>query len=210
MRITLALLQNSTSFTNCLGEREIDLRRNRIPIIENLTILQDSYDTIDLSNNEIRELDNFPLMNRCKSLLLSNNMISRIGKSISSKLPSLKYLILNNNPQLTDISQLFPLSELKELRYLSLIDCPITKNSFYREKVINLLPQLKVLDFQKVIHNNSHIPQDDTTTAPTTPIKRPLLNEDERIRLTKALESATTLEQIHHLEKILSTGYIPE
>lgn len=226
MRITLSLLQNSTSFTNCLGDREIDLRRNRIPIIENLTILQDSYDTIDLSNNEIRELDNFPLMKRCKSILLSSNLISRIGKGISAKLPNLKTLILNSNPHLTDVAQLSPLRDAKGLRCLSLIDCPVTKGSFYREKVIKLLPQLKVLDFQKVVvvvndvgtnvssfDGNNNDGDDDhltTTTTTDTPSKRPLLSEEERERLRKALEGAKTLEEVHRLEKILSTGYIPE
>jgi hypothetical protein len=37
--------------------------------------LQDQFDTIDFSDNEIRRLDGFPLLNRLKSVLLSNNRV---------------------------------------------------------------------------------------------------------------------------------------
>lgn len=36
---------------------------------------QDQFDTIDLSDNEIRKVDGFPLLLRLKSLLVSNNRV---------------------------------------------------------------------------------------------------------------------------------------
>ena len=40
-----------------------------------LLFLQDQFDTIDFSDNEIRRLDGFPLLSRLKSVLLSNNRV---------------------------------------------------------------------------------------------------------------------------------------
>ena len=40
-----------------------------------LLFLQDQFDTIDFSDNEIRKLEGFPLLTRLKSVLLSNNRV---------------------------------------------------------------------------------------------------------------------------------------
>ena len=40
-----------------------------------LVYLQDQFDTIDFSDNDVRKLDGFPLLHRLKSLLLNNNRI---------------------------------------------------------------------------------------------------------------------------------------
>ena len=41
---------------------------------------QDQFDTIDLSDNEIKKLEGFPLLKRLKSILLSNNKIWYVTK----------------------------------------------------------------------------------------------------------------------------------
>jgi len=56
-RITPDLVSCSPQFTNPMREREIKLRANKIPAIENLGATQDQFDTIDLSDNEIRKLE---------------------------------------------------------------------------------------------------------------------------------------------------------
>ena len=56
-----------------------------LPAIENFGVLRDKYDSIDLSDNEIRKLDNFPMMLKATSFLLSNNLISKIGETIGIK-----------------------------------------------------------------------------------------------------------------------------
>lgn len=43
---------------------------------------QDQFDTIDLSDNEIVKLENFPLLNRLGTLIINNNRITRINPSI--------------------------------------------------------------------------------------------------------------------------------
>ena len=47
----------------------------KIPMIENLGATLDQFDTINFTNNEIRKIDNFPLLPRLKSLLFNNNRI---------------------------------------------------------------------------------------------------------------------------------------
>ena len=42
----------------------------KVPVIENLGATLDQFDTIDLTDNEIRKLDGFPLLNRLSTLLL--------------------------------------------------------------------------------------------------------------------------------------------
>lgn len=40
-----------------------------------IIVLQDQFDTIDFTDNDIRKLDKFPLLKRLKHILLSNNRI---------------------------------------------------------------------------------------------------------------------------------------
>lgn len=47
----------------------------KIPVLENLGATLDQFDTIDMSDNDIRKLDGFPLLKRLKSMLLNNNRI---------------------------------------------------------------------------------------------------------------------------------------
>jgi U2 small nuclear ribonucleoprotein A' len=156
-------------FTNPLREREIKLRAFKIPAIENLGATQDQFDTVDLSDNEIRKLEvltaimkifpgfrlkdfgvqNFPLLRRVKTLLLSNNLIFRIGEDLNDSLPALHTLMLANN-NILNLQDLLPLANLSKLERLVLIDNNVTKQPNYRLFVINLLPKLLVLDFKKV------------------------------------------------------------
>ena len=57
---------------------------NKIPAIENFGVLMDKYDSIDLSDNEIRKFDNFPMMVKVSSFLLNNNLISKIGEKVGT------------------------------------------------------------------------------------------------------------------------------
>lgn len=48
-------------------------------------LFQDQFDCIDLSDNEIVKLENFPYLNRLGTLLLNNNRITRINSNIGGK-----------------------------------------------------------------------------------------------------------------------------
>lgn len=47
--------------------------------------MQDQFDTIDLSDNEIVKLENFPYLNRLGTLLLNSNRITRINPNIGGE-----------------------------------------------------------------------------------------------------------------------------
>ncbi len=110
------------------------------------------FDTIDLTDNEIKLLANFPRLNRLGSLFLANNSISRIDAEFFSpaQLPRLHTLVLTGN-RLLDLGDLKPLAAFKtQLKHLSLLDNPVVKKPHYRLFVISRLPGLKTLDFKRV------------------------------------------------------------
>lgn len=147
MRLSAELLSKSTSFINTLNDRELDLRGNKIPFIENMGICNDGYDTIDLTDNILTILDNFPLMPRLKNFFVSNNQITEMN--LANNLPGIEMLILNNN-KITDLNLLLKeLSRLKKLRHLSLIGNPICMEKDYRERVFDQITGLSTLDFRK-------------------------------------------------------------
>uniref|UniRef100_A0A8C9Q424 Small nuclear ribonucleoprotein polypeptide A' n=1 Tax=Spermophilus dauricus TaxID=99837 RepID=A0A8C9Q424_SPEDA len=135
---------NYTNQLNLIGDEGY-----KIPVIENLGATLDQFDAIDFSDNEIRKLDGFPLLRRLKTLLVNNNRICRIGEGLDQALPCLTELILTNN-SLVELGDLDPLASLKSLTYLSILRNPVTNKKHYRLYVIYKVPQVRVLDFQKV------------------------------------------------------------
>lgn len=106
-------------------------------------------DSIDFINNDLRVLGNFPRLNRLQQLLLNNNRISKIESGLEEHVPNLHTIILTNNA-LSELGDLEPLISCKQLTHLSVLDNPVTKKPHYRLFVIYKLPQLHVLDFNKV------------------------------------------------------------
>ena len=98
MRLTAELVQQAEQRTNPLGDRELLLRGCGIPMLENLSVTRDMYDCIDLSDNRITTLSNFPRLLRCHTLLLGDNLIDHVdATNVSRNAPSLKALVLTNN-----------------------------------------------------------------------------------------------------------------
>uniref|UniRef100_A0A7C9AXX8 U2A'/phosphoprotein 32 family A C-terminal domain-containing protein n=1 Tax=Opuntia streptacantha TaxID=393608 RepID=A0A7C9AXX8_OPUST len=149
VRLTADLIWKSPHFFNAIKERELDLRGNKVAVIENLGATEDQFDTIDLSDNEIVKLENFPYLNRLGTLLLNNNRITRINPNIGEFLLKLHSLILTNN-RLVNLAEIDPLASLPKLQFLSLLDNNVTKKPNYRLYVIHKLKSLRVLDFKKV------------------------------------------------------------
>lgn len=94
-------------------------------------------------------MGNFPRLNRLQQLLLNNNRISKIESGLEAYVPNLHTIILTNNA-LTELGDLEPFMTCKKLTHLSVLDNPVTKKAHYRLYVIYKLPQLHVLDFNKV------------------------------------------------------------
>lgn len=75
---------------------------------------QDQFDTIDFTDNEIRKLENFPVMRRLRTLLLNNNHVSRIAANLGDQLVALDTLVLTNN-LLSHFADVDALASLKRL-----------------------------------------------------------------------------------------------
>lgn len=229
MRLTADLIDRSAAFTNTLGDRELDLRSNKIPTIENLIATRDLFDTIDLTDNEIKRLENFPKLQRLSTLLVSNNYVSRMDAEFfnGKQLPALDTLILTNN-RFLDLSDLEPLKEFAgTLRHLSLLDNPVTKKPHYRLFVVSKLPKLRSLDFKRVRpvevaaaikmfpadgSKTFDLQQADQVIEDSRPRKRgKLALSDEQVEhIKRAIGAAKTLAEVNRLEKILQAGHIPD
>jgi len=230
MRLTAELILRSGSYLNPLREREINLRGNKVAVIENLGATQDQYDCIDLSDNEIAKLDGFPLLHRLRTLLLNNNKISKIG-SLGESLPALTTLILTNN-KLANLNEIDPLAELNSLTHLSLLDNNVSKKQHYRLYIIHKLPKLKILDFRKISQKErvaseklfgKSVPQDlsqknktleqqkSNTFSTSTPLPLPqsTLNTDQQNAIKAAIANAKSLEEAAALENALASGQFP-
>jgi len=224
-RLTADLIARSPTFLNTLRQRELELRGNKIPVIENLGATEDQYDAIDLSDNEIRKLENFPQLRRLQTLLLSNNRIARIAPKLHEQLPNLETLVLTNN-QLSQLSDLDPLADVDaSLRYLSLLDNPITKRPHYRAYVIRKLPHLRVLDFKKVKKQEREAAEKlfagDTGAKLQKELARTYVPgeidlaqtqkhaEQIRANIQQAIRNAKSVDDIAQLEQALATGKLP-
>ncbi|CAL5444288.1 unnamed protein product [Camellia sinensis] len=233
VRLTADLIWKSPHLFNGIRQRELDLRGNKIAVIENLGGTEsDQFDTIDLSDNEIVNLENFPYLNRLGTLLVNNNRITRINPSIGEFLLKLHTLVLTNN-RLTNLVEIDPLASLTKLQFLSLLDNNITKKPNYHLYVIHKLKSLHVLDFKKVKHKErieahnlfssqeaeeegekesakTFIPGEVPSTLrfqrKSKHLKQLPLHQS---KLYAAIVNSQTLEEVARLEKALKSGQLP-
>lgn len=235
MRLTAELILRSPSYLNPVKERELDLRANKIAVIENLGATKDQFDCIDLSDNEITRLENFPTLNRLQTLLLNNNKISQIERGLGEYLPNLQVLILTNN-RLNNLGDIDPLADLPKLKKLSLLDNLITKKQHYRLYVIHKIPSLTLLDFKKVkkeerqaaeklfssekgkqlfqeLSKQITSPEEAKQQAapqPTTTKVAVGYSQEQVQAIQQAIANAKSMEEVAMLEKSLASGQIPE
>ncbi|KIK96514.1 hypothetical protein PAXRUDRAFT_825877 [Paxillus rubicundulus Ve08.2h10] len=149
VKLTPELLAQAPSAINPVKERQLDLRGYKIPTIENLGVTKDQHDSIDLTDNSITALGNLPLLKRLRTLLLANNRIASISPSIHLSVPNLTTLVLTGN-NFSELGDLEPFKELKNLKYLSLLGNPVREKKWYREWLAWRIPSLRVLDFQRI------------------------------------------------------------
>mmetsp|Transcript_24322 Transcript_24322/g.47831 ORF Transcript_24322/g.47831 Transcript_24322/m.47831 type:complete len:231 (-) Transcript_24322:157-849(-) len=228
MRLTAELVRDAPSYMNALQQRELGLRGYRIPVIENLGVTQNQYQAMDLSENELIKLDNFPVLTKLESILMSNNRVSRVATGLGKYLPNLDTLVLTNN-KISKLSDLNPLSHITSLTSLILVNNPVCKQAGYRLYCIHRLPSLKVLDFQKVkpaereaakarfgelnLEEEKEEPEqeamqdeeekEDNTFTPGDKVG---LTPEERAKIMEQISAATSLEEIERLEKLLAQG----
>ena len=131
MRLTADVLLRTEGYLNVVSDRELSVRGCQIPAIENLAVLEDQYDCLDFTNNDIKKLDNFPLMKRVGTLLCSNNHISKISSSMGRNLPNLRSLVLCNN-RIAHLYELRALAKCSALEHVALLDNPVCMHPHYR------------------------------------------------------------------------------
>ncbi|KAK6461865.1 leucine-rich repeat-domain-containing protein [Scheffersomyces coipomensis] len=235
MRLTSRIINNASTYLNPEGKLTLQLRNLQIPYIENLSLTQNRFSVIDLSNNELIELSNIPEdLTNLEVLLLANNKISYIDDTIAES-NGLKSVVLTNN-NISHFHKNFKC--FKELENLSLIGNPIQDRDNYRLFIIWLIPSLKVLDFSKIkkserddAENLFGLQVDEPSELATTYLNDTssvLNNKDnnssykeknlktvtkkltdaEREDLIKKLQNASSIEEIEMLESTISKGYI--
>uniref|UniRef100_A0A0E9WZ34 U2A'/phosphoprotein 32 family A C-terminal domain-containing protein n=1 Tax=Anguilla anguilla TaxID=7936 RepID=A0A0E9WZ34_ANGAN len=229
VKLSAELIEQAAQYTNPVRDRELDLRGYKIPVLENLGATLDQFDTIDFSDNEIRKLDGFPLLKRLKTLLMNNNRICRIGEGLEHTLPSLKELVLTNN-NIQELGDLDPLASIKTLTLLSLLRNPVTNKRHYRLYVINKIPQIRVLDFQKVKlkerqeaermfkgKRGAQLAKDIAKRTKTFTPGAALQAEKKKAgpspadveAIKNAIANATSLAEVERLKGLLQSGQIP-
>lgn len=230
MRLTAELVERAPQRLNPLGDREIVLRGYKIPSIENTGTLRDAFDSIDLSDNEIRRLGNFTRATRLKMLLLNNNNLTQIDNTLGAELPNLETLVLTGN-KIDRLSEIDALAGCTKLQTLSLLDNPITRSPHYRAYVIAKAPRsLKLLDFRKIkpverAEASKLFPVDGPPAidinkpAPPPPPKAPTngslriitdkLTDQQRAQFRAAVQAARTPEELDLLERQLRAGVVP-
>jgi len=111
-------------------------------------MIQNFFECIDLSDNEIKRLENFSYLDRLNTLILTNNRIKTIH-GIAECLPNLENLFLMNN-KISDLREVAKLGKCRKLQRLVLINNSVTQQLNYRPFVISRIPSLKILDFNVV------------------------------------------------------------
>lgn len=208
----------------------LSLRDLTIPLVENVETLPDIFETLDLTNNEIITLGNFPLLMRTHTVLMARNKVSFIQRNLDSQIPMVKTLSLVNN-SLADYATLETLSCLRHLENLYITGNPVMLMEHTREFVIWCLPQLRVLNFERVkqserlrarelfgdldeptalAHKLRNAGKRNTLKEDSDGITHVLkkLSDEEKEQLKQQLKLATSLKEIERIEDALRNGYL--
>lgn len=121
-----------------------------------------------MTDNDIRALANFPNLNRLHTLIVSNNIISRLDVKLANTLPRLTTLVLTNNA-LAELSSLNPLARFPLLEYVTLMGNPVTRKKHYREYVVWKCKSVRVLDFQRIKEKERALARELMETADGRP-----------------------------------------
>lgn len=231
MRLTLELLQQAPQSLNPAKHRQLLLRGFKIPNIENLGGTDDAYECLDLSDNDLIKLGNFPPLKRLRVLMLANNRISRISPDCFDPIPHIISLVLTGN-KLEKLVDLEPVTKLVNLERLSLMDNPVTKVKHFRPYMIHKSSKtLRILDFNRIKDKERKaasllfagdrgkklleeiapprvVGKEQTEKVSEVTKTGPSPEVIERIK--KAIAEAETIEEVTRLEKALKSGVLPD
>jgi len=217
---------------NPAKQRQLLLRGFKIPTIENLGGSNDAYECIDISDNDLIKLGNFPPLKRLGTLLLMNNRISRIASDCFDPLPNLVSICFTGN-KLEKLVDLEPLTRLKKLERLSLLDNQVTKVKHYRPYMINKCSKtLRILDFNRIKDKERkaagllfagergkklleeiappRVAGKELADARASEAAKAGPSPEVIERIKKAIAEAETIEEVTRLERALKSGVLPE
>lgn len=123
---------------------EIVLSNRNITKLVNFEFFE-NLEALWLNQNMIKEIKNLDNNFRIKHLVLSNNLIYNLEGSLT-KMKFLKILLLDNNKLRNLDLQLNILKNFKFLENLNLFGNPLSEEPEYRNRVINNIIILKILD----------------------------------------------------------------
>jgi len=101
--------------------------------------------TLSMINVGLTSLEGLPKLPSLRTIDLSDNKLTGDLDKLVENCPRLYHINLCAN-KISDVEALTPLKKLDELAALDLFDCAVTEVADYRQKVFELLPQLKYLD----------------------------------------------------------------
>ncbi|KAL4216456.1 Acidic leucine-rich nuclear phosphoprotein 32 member [Mactra antiquata] len=123
---------------------ELNLDNCRSQQIEGLTDNYTALESLSIINVGLTSLKGFPKLQSLRKLELSDNRISSGLNNLTGCI-NLTHLSLSGN-KIKDFEPLEALKDLPNLKSLDLFNCEVTNAEDYREKVFELLTNLKYLD----------------------------------------------------------------
>lgn len=231
VKLTPDLIENARQFINPVQDRELDLRGFKIPAIENLGAAYDQFDSIDLCDNDVKKLENFPYCYRLKRLYLANNRIAQIAPELPQSIPNVDTIVLTNN-NLMELGDLDPLANFQKLEYLSLLGNPVAHKPHYRLYIIYKIPQLRVLDFRRIRQSERQSAKEAFKGKAGRALREEIVKktknfnvgevvetkqangqqrhtQDEILAIRQAIEEAKSLEEVDKLQQQLQAGQVP-
>ncbi|KAK0409230.1 hypothetical protein QR680_004421 [Steinernema hermaphroditum] len=227
VRLTQEVIEGAYQYINAVNMREISLRGMDIAVLENLGATRDFFDTIDLTDNFIRKLENLPVLKRLNTLIMHNNHVMFIQDDIGAQVPNLQTLVLTHN-SLNQLGDIDSLATCKKLEYLTLTGNPLTHNVDYRHYVIHKIPSVRVLDYKRVkdaereearkkfkgkkgaqLRKQLGQKTEHLTEKEEVQSKLKFLSAEDKKAVEEAIKNAKTLAEVNELTAKLMVGQIP-
>lgn len=125
-----------------------------------------------------------------------------------------------------ELGDLEPLTQLKNLTSLCLLQNPVSAKPHYRQYVVYRFSQLKLLDFRKIKLKEREaaveyfrsqrgkemareIAKKVKAQTAGAAVDKPLTTPEERNKIREAITNASSLEEVQRLSKLLQSGHIP-
>ncbi|GAA6064776.1 hypothetical protein JCM10212_006325 [Sporobolomyces blumeae] len=210
VRLDADLIARTPSYLNPLHDRELDLRGHKIPAIENLGVTKDQLESLDLTDNAITSVSNFPLLRRLRQLLLSNNPVRTVSPSIATSLPNLDSLILTNSSVAKESLAVLGdvLGKCRKLEHVSFKGAPVAQAEHYKDWIVFKCHKLRSLDFDRIRqkdrdHANSLF---QTAAGEPTPLHTTFLNAVSTGSAAPSLASKTFEPGVEQAEVTANGG----